>query len=56
MKKSTLTANDLEQLFGSDSDFSGSASGGEEGEEVYTYRGSSFCPEWEGLTYGYLEK
>ena len=43
MEKATLTARDvLEQLFDDNSDFTGSDSGGEEGEEVYAYRGPSF--------------
>ena len=43
MEKATLTARDvLEQLFDDNSDFTGSDSGGEEGEEVYAYCGPSF--------------
>ena len=43
MKKATLTARDIfKQLFDDDSDFSGSDSVGEEGEEVYTYCGPIF--------------
>ena len=40
MEKSRFTTSDvLEQLFDDDSDFSGSDSEGEEGEDVYAYRG-----------------
>ena len=40
LEKSKFTASDiLKQLFDDDSEFSGSDSDGEEGEDVYAYRG-----------------
>ena len=40
MEKTRFTTSDvLEQLFDDDSDFSGSDSEGEGGEDVYAYRG-----------------